>query len=128
MLGFTFSSKLDWDSYIISVAKSAAKKIRALICSMMFLSPDVALYFYESTIRPCMEYCCHVWTGARSSYLLPLYNLCFTVESLSIFYRYYFGSCSSKLAQLVPLPYSQGRSTRYSDKLHDFSVTIPRCY
>ena len=34
----------------------------------------------------------------------------------------------SKLAQLVPLPYSRGRSTRYSDRLHDFSVTIPRCY
>ena len=128
MLGFTFSSKLDWDSYVISVAKTAAKKIRVLIYSMKFLSPDVVLYFYESTIRPCMEYCYHVWDGAPSSYLLPLLNLCFTVESLNIFYRYCFGSCSSELAQLVPLPYSQGRSTRYSDKLHDFSVTIPRCY
>ena len=50
------------------------------------------------------------------------------VVSLSLFYRYYFGRCSSELAQLVPLPYSRGRSTRYSDKLHDFSVTIPKCY
>ena len=50
------------------------------------------------------------------------------VASLSLFYRYYFGRCSSKLAQLVPLPYSRGRSTRYSDRLHDFSVSIPRCY
>ena len=48
--------------------------------------------------------------------------------SLSLFYRYYFGRCSSELAQMVPLPYSRGRSTRYSDRLHDFSVTIPRCY
>ena len=40
----------------------------------------------------------------------------------------YFGRCSSELAQLVPLPFSRGRSTRYSDRLHDFSVTIPRCY
>ena len=42
-----------------------------------------------------------------------------------------FGNISNnwdKLAQLVPLPYSRGRSTRYSNKLHDFSVTIPRCY
>ena len=50
------------------------------------------------------------------------------VASLSLFYRYYFGRCSSELAQLVPLPYSRGRYTRYSDRLHDFSVTIPRCY
>ena len=40
----------------------------------------------------------------------------------------YCGRCSSELAQLVPLPYSRGRSTRYFDRLHDFSVTIPRCY
>ena len=39
-----------------------------------------------------------------------------------------FGRCSSELAQLVPLPFSRGRSTRYSDRLHDFSVTIPKCY
>ena len=49
------------------------------------------------------------------------------VDSLSLFYRYYFGRCSSDLAQLVPLPYSPGKSTCYSDRLHDFSVTIPRC-
>ena len=53
---------------------------------------------------------------------------CQNVASLSFFYRYYFGRCSSELAQLVPLPFSRGRSTRYSDRLHDFSVTIPRCY
>ena len=50
------------------------------------------------------------------------------VASLSLFYRYFFGRCSSELAQLVPLPFSRWRSTRYSDRLHDFSVTIPRCY
>ena len=32
------------------------------------------------------------------------------------------------MAQLVPLPHSQGRSTRYSDSLHDFYVIIPRCH
>ena len=34
------------------------------------------------------------------------------VASLSLFYRYYFGRCSSELAELVQLPFSQGRSTR----------------
>ena len=63
MLGLTFFSKLDWGSYIISTAKTASKKIGALIRSMKFLSPEVALYLYKSTIRPCMEYCCHVWAG-----------------------------------------------------------------
>ena len=36
MLGLTFSSKLDWGSYIISIAKTASKKIGALIHSMKF--------------------------------------------------------------------------------------------
>ena len=96
-----------------------------------------------------MEYCCHVWAGAPSCYLellksyrneyvgllvlhlLPLLNPWLIIEMypvMYLFYRYYFGSCSFELAQLVPLPYSRGRSTRYSDRLHYFSVTILRCY
>ena len=149
MLGLTFSSELDWGSYIISIAKTASKKIGALICSMNLLSPEVALYLYKSTINPCMEYCCHFWAGAPSCYLELLNKLqkriCRTVgpslatsleplahrrnvATLRLFYKYYFGRCSSELAQLFPLPYSRGRSSRYSDKLHDFSVTISRCY
>ena len=97
---------------------------------------------------PCMEYCCHVWAGAPSCHLELLDKLqkricrkvgpslaAFleplahgrNVVSLSVFYRSYFGRCSSELAQPIPLPSSRGRSTRYSDRLHDFSVTIPRC-
>ena len=127
MLGLTFSSKLDLGSYIVSIAKTASKKIGTLIRSMKFLSPEVALYLYKSTIRPCMEYCCHVWAGAPSCYLELLDKLqkriCRTVGPslavslepfahrrnvaiLSLFYRYYFGRCSSELAQLVPLLYS----------------------
>ena len=59
----------DWGFYIISIVKTASRKIGALIRSMKFLSPEVALYLYKSTIRPCMEYCCHVWAAAPSCYL-----------------------------------------------------------
>ena len=69
MLGLSFSSKLDWGSYIISIAKTASKKIGAFIRSMKFLSPEVALYLYKSAMHPCVEYCCHVWAGAPSCYL-----------------------------------------------------------
>ena len=111
---------------------------------MNFLSPEVALYFYKSTIRPCMEYCCHFWAGDCSCYweLLdklqkricrivgpslatsfePLPHL-WKVASFILFHRYYFGRCSSELAQLVSLPFLLGKPTRSSDRLHDFSVT-----
>ena len=148
ILGLTFSSVLNWGSYIISIAKTASKKMGALIHSRKFLSPEVALYLQKSTIQPCTEYCCHVWAGSPSCFLNLLDKLhkqicgtvgpslaasheplshCPNVASLSLLYRYYFGRCSSELAQLVPLPYSRGRSC-YSDRLHYFSVTIPRCY
>ena len=63
----------------------------------------------------------------QAASLEPLAH-CQNVASLSLSCRYYFGRCSLELAELVPLPFFQGRSTRYSDRLHDFSVTIARCY
>ena len=96
-----------------------------------------------------MECCCHLWAGYSNYFLelldYPQKRICRTVgallntsveplahlrnvASLILFYRYYFGRCSSELAQLVPPPCSWGRSIRYSGRLHDFSVTIPWCY
>ena len=150
MLGLTFSSKLDWGSYIVSIAKTASKKFGALIRSMKFLSPEVALYLYKSTIQPCMEYCCHAWAGAPSCYLELLDKLqkqiCDCWSFTCCLYRT-LGS-SLKFSQLQVFssgitlvdvhlnwfrfiileggPYSP--YTPYSDRLHDFSVTIPRCY
>ena len=98
MLGLTFSSKLDWGTYIVSIAKTASKKIGALIRSMKFLSPEVALYLYKSPIRPCMEYVVmfglvllvatwNCWISYRNGYvgllvlhLLPLLNPWLIVE------------------------------------------------
>ena len=92
ILGLTFSSKLDWGFYIISTAKTASKKIEALICSMQFLSPEVALYLYKSfmhgillsrlswypqlllgIVRMCK-------TVGPSLHLLPLFNPWLIVE------------------------------------------------
>ena len=75
MLGFTFSPKMNWGSYIISITKTVSKKIWALIRSMKFLSPEVALYVSKSTIHPCMEYYCHLWAGAPNCYLKLLDKL-----------------------------------------------------
>ena len=147
-LGLIFSSKLDWGSYIISIARSASTRISALIRSMKFLSLKVAFYLYKSTLCPCMEYCCHVWAGAPTCYLELLDKLqnwiCRivgpslaasleplahhrNVASLSLLCKYYLDRCSSELAQVVPLPFSRGRPTCYSDRFYSFSVTVLRC-
>ena len=50
------------------------------------------------------------------------------VANVTLFYCYYFSRCLSELAQLVPLPFSKGRSTLYSYRLYDSFVTIPSSY
>ena len=65
MLRLTFSCKSDWDSQNISIPKTASKKIGTLIRSMKFVSPEVALYIYISTI-------CHVWNTVVKSGLVLL--------------------------------------------------------
>ena len=96
-----------------------------------------------------MEYYCYVSAGAHSYYLKMLDKLqkqvcwtagptlaasleplalCQTVANLSSLFKYYFGSCSTGLAELVPLFYSRGRYSRYSNRFHDFSLIISRCY
>ena len=44
MLCLTFTPKLERGFYIISIAKTASKKIGTLIRSMKFVSPEVAVY------------------------------------------------------------------------------------
>ena len=95
--------------------KPPSRKLEPWFILGSFFLLRLLCIFYQSTILSCMEYCCHVCTGARSCYL----------EFLD---KHEFGRCLSELAQLFPRPFSWGRSTGYSDRLHDFSVTIPRCY
>ena len=80
---------------------------------MKFFFPEAALSLYKSTIRPFMEYCCHVWVGTPNIYLdmlekricrtvIPSLASCLEplahrqdVASLSLLFRYSFGKCSS---------------------------------
>ena len=143
MLGQSFSYKSDWGSYIVSIAKTASKKIEALTYSMKFPFPEVALYLYKSTIQPSKEYYRNLWARACSYYLDMFHKLqewvCRTVDptlsssleslghhknaaSLSLFYRYYF--VRSEVAELILLPYFVVKSTRYSNRLHIFLSPI----
>ena len=75
----------------------------------------------------CWIRICKTVGPSLATSLEPLAH-CQNVASLSLFHRYYFGRCSSKLAQLVPFSYSRGRPTHYSDRWYDLSIIIPRCY
>ena len=95
---------------------------------LVFISINLPYYLEWNTVV-------HVWAGAPSCYLEMLDKLqkqifrtvrssfaasheplghLRNVASSRLSYMYYFGRCSSEQAQLVPLPYSQGRTTRDS--------------
>ena len=120
------------------ISKTAFNKIGTLIRSMKFLSSEVVLYLYQSTVWLCMAYCCRLWAGAPTCYLEFLDKLKkhifrtvapsllasyaplahhWDVASLNFSYRYYFGNCLSELAQLVPLPHFREKAILYFDRL-----------
>ena len=62
------------------------------------------------------------------SLFLQIYHTTKELPLLRFFCTYCSARWSSELDALFLLPYSCGRSTRYSDTLHDFSASIPRFY
>ena len=65
MLWLAVSSRLHWGTYIISIAKTASKKIGALIRSMKFLS--LSLLFISINLPYA-----HEWNTVVMSGLAPL--------------------------------------------------------
>ena len=134
--------------YREDIAKAAGKKVGSLYRVSKLLTSDIILYLYKATIRPCMEYCCHVWAGASSTSLSLLdkvqkrvANLIGpslstklqplshrrNVVSLCLFHKYFNGLCSDELAALVPPRRKYTRPTRQSAKSHPFTVEVLRC-
>ena len=66
--------------------------------------------------------------GVAPTFAFSLEPLAYFWNTASILYRCYFGRCSSGLVKLVSHPYYHGRSTYYIDELHDFTVTVSRCF
>ena len=86
-------------------------------CSKLLLG--IVRQVTNADMQNCCSFtCCLSWTHGSLS----------QCSQLKFFYRCYFGRCSFKLAQSVPLLYSQERSCHYSERLYHFSVSIRRCY
>ena len=147
LLGLTVTDDMSWKPYIQSISKQAAQRIGSLYRAKRYLPPQTILYLYKATIRPLMEYCCHLWAGAPKTHLsllervekrlknligeelateLQPLSVRRDVASLSLFYRYYFGRCSSALEECVPKPKVFSRSTRRGNPLTCYHVSVER--
>ena len=121
----------------VSIAKTAPKKIGALICSVNFLSPEVVLYPYNFSIRLCMEYCYYTWSVACNCSLwyegngyvglyLHLLNSWFIIEiQPALAFSIGITLADVHLNWLNCLTLVGGPLVSL---MHDFSVTILRCY
>ena len=63
LLGLTISSNLSWKPHIQQIAKSASAKLGILFRCRPFFTCEQLLRIYKGLIRPCLEYCSHVWGG-----------------------------------------------------------------
>ena len=63
LLGLTVSSNLSWKPHIQQIAKSASAKLGILFRCRPFFTCEQLLRIYKGLIRPCLEYCSHVWGG-----------------------------------------------------------------
>ena len=122
-------SRLGWFPYLLlGIVRQAAKTNKQDYCtftccfSWPFKKNFMAPFFMDGVQLP--QGYSHF---EEAVYFLPLAH-CQNGASLSLFYRYYFGGCSWKLTQLVPLSFFQERSSCYSDRLLDFYVTTSRSY
>ena len=79
---------------------------------------------YLKLLDKLQKQTCRAVGPSFASFLEPLAHRQ-KVASLCLFYRHHLGRCSSELALHA---YSRGWSSRFSNRLHDFSVTHPRCY
>ncbi len=122
ILGLSLSDDLKWKFHISSLSKSASAKLGVLYRLQQHFSPSQVLTIYKGLVLPCTEYASHIWgvsthiallnrveskafrlinSPPLTDCILPL-NIRREFASLSIFYRYFQGNCSSELANCMP--------------------------
>jgi len=148
LLGVKITSNLSWNKHVNSIAKNACRKLNFLFRARHYFRSNDLLQLYKAQVRPLLEYSSHIWGAAPSSVLkildrvqerairligdssitssLPTLKHRRSVGDLCLFYRYYFGRCSTQIAGCVPPPLllSVNRRSRLTDSSHKYAVAI----
>lgn len=140
ILGVNISSEVQFRSHLENKAGLTSKKLGVLNRAKRYFTPNQRLMLYKAQVRPHMEYCSHLWSGAPKYQLDPLDSLqrravrlvndpklSNRLESLSVrrdvgslclFYRYFNGECSDEIFNLIPPSHFYHRTGRYRQKGH----------
>jgi len=149
LLGTNFTSKMLWNEHVVSVTKAAAKRLGFLRRCKRFFSSTELVTIYKAYVRPLVEFNSHLWVGAPPSTLDLLERLqrrairligdqsvtnpIDTLEhrrivgAITLFYRYYYGECSSEISTLIPPLHNSTLVTRQSARAHPHVVASEFC-
>ena len=114
---YCFASSLLLPPFICSVLTFSSFLVSSIWVCLLLVSVTVHI---KGNLLPSFAVSGEISVSAVrvSSYLEIKHRQ--NVGSLSFFYSYYFGRCSSELVQLIPLSHYLGRSTHYFNSLHNF--------
>ena len=70
ILGLQISSSLSRRDHIVQIAKSASKKLGVLFRCKQYFNSAQLFKLYTGFIRPCLEYCSHIWGSSPYTSLL----------------------------------------------------------
>jgi hypothetical protein len=133
----------------MSVTKDAAKRLAFLRrCKKSFSLSELAI-IYKAYIRPLVDFDSHLWVSAPPSTsivverlqkkafrLIDDMNVTNRIDTLehrrivgavTLFYRYYYGECSSELLDLIPPLHSSILVSRLSAQAHPYVVASEFC-
>ena len=129
VLGTSIRSDLRWDDHVFNVSKEAAQCLGFLKRCKKYFGPTDLRTIYVTYIRKKMEYISHLWAGASKCALDDKVASSITsqghrrnVSCIVLFYKYYFGKCSSGLYELIPPLQILTRNTRLSGRNHAYTV------
>ena len=144
----TFTRDMNWHQHVTDIAKAASQKLSFLFRDRQYFSSSNLFTLYKAQIRPCLEYCSHIWGAAPPTTLkildsiqrrsirlindptltatLPILAHRLAVGDLSLFYRYFNGRCSEELKSIVPPLERPQRINRHSTAMHSHSVQLPK--
>ena len=70
ILGIQTSSSLSWRDHNVQIAKSASKKLGVLFRCKQYFNSVQLFKLHTGFIRPCLEYCSHIWDSSPYTSLL----------------------------------------------------------
>ena len=151
ILGVAVDSKLLWTKHISNISKNAGQRLGALRKIANKLDTAGRATVYKAQIRSIMEHACLSWMSTSPTVLnqldsihqkalriiavneatactelaIPSLQHRREVAAVTVLYKMHTSHCPRDLQELLPCPYTSGRTTRASSSMPNNALTMP---